>query len=81
MLKKKDKKRLIVLGVGLSLIPIGYFKYREKLRQINLNESILNNQESMIDEIIYHEEVIEKLGDSISKLKYKILKNRDEGIE
>lgn len=77
MNRKREEKieKINLLGVGSVILSGGltaytmYKLFKERKKQRVINEIIFSNQELMLDELGYHEEVLEEFDERLSNTK------------
>ncbi|WP_409228794.1 hypothetical protein [Gudongella sp. SC589] len=77
MNRKREEKieKINLLGVGSVILSGGLTAYtmykllKERKKQSIINEIIFSNQELMLDELGYHEEVLEEFDERLSNTK------------
>lgn len=77
MNRKREEKieKINLLGVGSVILSGGLTAYtmykllKERKKQSIINEIIFSNQELMLDELGYHEEVLEEFDERLSNRK------------
>lgn len=74
-MNRKREEKINLLGIGSAIFSGGLTAYtlcklsKERKKQSVINEIIFSNQEIMLDELGYHEEVIEEFDDRLSTIK------------
>jgi len=74
-MNRKREEKINLFGVGFVILSGGLTAYtmykllKERKKQRVINEIIFSNQELMLDELGYHEEVLEKFDERLSNRK------------
>ena len=74
-MNRKREEKINLLGVGSVILSGGltaytmYKLFKERKKQRVINEIIFSNQELMLDELGYHEEVLEEFDERLSNRK------------